>query len=173
MGKEIVDREIWYSRLRAAVHAREQLQSDILIIARTDARQKFGFDEAIERLKEAIKIGADIAFFEAMQSKEEAKRVCEIMGDTPVLLNMVPGGATPDLTVEEARALGFRIIIFPGICLSALVTSVGKELDVLRQDGSPSHSESTGGVKELFNMCGLQDCIALDRKAGGKAYADV
>src|SRR4051812_31919314 len=123
MGKEIVDREIYYSRLRAAVHTRDQLQSDMMIIARTDASQKCGFDEAIERLKEAVKIGVDIVFFEALKSREEAKKVCQIMGNVPVLLNMVPGGTTPDMTVEEARELGFQIMIFPVICLSVVATS--------------------------------------------------
>ena len=173
LGKEIVDREIYYSRLRAAVHARNELQSDMLLIARTDARQTYGFDEAIERLKEAVKIGVDIVFFEAMQSKEEAKKVCQVMGNVPVLLNMVPGGATPDMTVEEAKELGFRIVIFPGICMSAVLEAVSKELDVLQKEGAASKSAGVGGVKKLFNLAGLQDCIEIDKRAGGKAYANV
>ena len=173
MGKEIVDREIYYSRLRAAVHTRDQLQSDMMIIARTDAAQKYGFDEAIERLNEAVKIGVDIVFFEALKSKEEAKKVCQIMGNVPVLLNMVPGGTTPDMTVEEARELGFRIMIFPGICLSAVATSVGNALDDLQGERGAPQSNGHTGVKSLFNICGLQDCIELDKKAGGQAYADV
>jgi 2-methylisocitrate lyase-like PEP mutase family enzyme len=42
------------------------MQSDILIIARTDSRQTLGFDEAIERLKEAVKIGANTVILEAI-----------------------------------------------------------------------------------------------------------
>jgi 2-methylisocitrate lyase-like PEP mutase family enzyme len=42
------------------------MQSDILIIARTDSRKTLGFDEAMERLKEAKKIGADIVILEAI-----------------------------------------------------------------------------------------------------------
>jgi 2-methylisocitrate lyase-like PEP mutase family enzyme len=173
MGKEIVDREIYYSRLRAAVHTKDQLQSDMMIIARTDASQKYGFDEAIERLKEAVKIGVDIVFFEALKSKEEAKKVCQIMGNVPVLLNMVPGGTTPDMTVEEARELGFRIMIFPAICLSAVATSVENALDDLQGERGVLQSNGHTGVKSLFNICGLQDCIELDKKAGGQAYAEV
>jgi 2-methylisocitrate lyase-like PEP mutase family enzyme len=173
MGKEIVDREIYYSRLRAAVHTRDQLQSDMMIIARTDAAQKYGFDEAMERLKEAVKIGVDIVFFEALKSKEEAKEVCQIMGNVPVLLNMVPGGTTPDMTVEEPRELGFRIIIFPAICLSAVATSVGNALDDLQGERGVPQPNGHIGVKSLFNICGLQDCIELDKKVGGQAYADV
>lgn len=168
-----MDREIYYSRLRAAVHARDQLGSDMMLIARTDARQKYGFDEAIERLKEAVIIGVDIVFFEALQSKEEAKKVCHIMGDVPVLLNMVPGGTTPDMTVEEAKEVGFRIMIFPGICLAAMATSVGMALDELKGEPGAPQTNGHGGVKSLFNLCGLQDCIELDKRAGGKAYADV
>src|ERR1700751_912400 len=36
LGKQIVEREVYYGRLRAAVAARDALQSDMLIIARTD-----------------------------------------------------------------------------------------------------------------------------------------
>lgn len=173
MGKEIVDRKIYYSKLRAAVHTRDQLQSDMMIIARTDAAQKYGFDEAMERLEEAVKIGVDVVFFEALKSKKEAKEVCQIMGNVPVLLNMVPGGTTPNMTVEEARELGFRIIIFPAICLSAVATSVGNALDDLQGERGVPQSNGHTGVKSLFNICGLQDCIELDKKAGGQAYADV
>ena len=173
MGKEIVDRDIYYSRLRSAVHTRNELQSEMMIIARTDARQKYGFDEAIERLQEAVKIGVDIVFFEALQSKEEARKVCQIMGDVPVLLNMVPGGATPDMTVEEAKEIGFRVMIFPGVCLAAVATSVGNVLDELQGVSGVPQTNGHSGVKSLFNICGLQECVELDIRAGGKAYADV
>jgi 2-methylisocitrate lyase-like PEP mutase family enzyme len=114
-----------------------------------------------------------LSFFEALKSKDEAKKVCQIMGNVLVLLNMVPGGTTLDMTAEEARELGFRIVIFPTICLSAVASSVGNALDDLQgRIGEPPSNDPTG-VKSLFNICGLQDCIELDKKAGGQAYADV
>ncbi|KIY00049.1 uncharacterized protein Z520_04687 [Fonsecaea multimorphosa CBS 102226] len=173
LGKQIVDREIYFSRLRAAVAARNQLQSDIVLIARTDSRQTYGFDEAIVRLQEAVKIGVDAVFLEALQSKEEMEQVCKIMGDTPVLLNVVPGGATPEVPIEEATKMGFRIIIYPGLCIGPVLESVGKELKVLQTTGKTTARSSAGGVKEAFNLCGLQECIDIDKEAGGKAYATV
>jgi 2-methylisocitrate lyase-like PEP mutase family enzyme len=122
-GKQVVERGAWYSRLRAAINAREKMQSDIVIIGQTDSRQQFGFDEAIKRLKEAKRIGVDVVILKAIQTKEECKKTCEIMGDTPVLFNMVPGPGSPDLTVEEAKALGFRLIISPGVCSSKVLAS--------------------------------------------------
>lgn len=47
-GKSVVDREEAYSRVKAAVDARDEGQ-DILILARTDANTTHGLDEAIER----------------------------------------------------------------------------------------------------------------------------
>ena len=69
-GKEVVDRDVFRSRIQAAVNARKQINSDIVVIAKTDAFQTDGYDEAIQRLKEAYKVGADVAFFEGFVSKE-------------------------------------------------------------------------------------------------------
>jgi 2-methylisocitrate lyase-like PEP mutase family enzyme len=63
-NKELVDEEVYLTHIRAAVNARAQSDSDILIIARTDALQSLGYDAAVSRLKVAIAVGADIAFLE-------------------------------------------------------------------------------------------------------------
>ena len=52
--------------MTAAAQARERLESDLLIIARTDALQTDDFDEAIRRLRAAIAAGADVAFLEGV-----------------------------------------------------------------------------------------------------------
>jgi 2-methylisocitrate lyase-like PEP mutase family enzyme len=67
-GKQLVDVDEFASRIRAAVLAREQSGGDIVIIARTDALQGFGYDEAVKRLRAAVAAGADVAFLE--QCKE-------------------------------------------------------------------------------------------------------
>lgn len=155
--------------------ARNELQSDMLIIARTDAKQTYGFDEAMERLKEAVKIGVDIVFFEALASADEARQVCDAMKktNTPVLLNMVPGGVTPTMTAAQAREIGFRIMIVPGVCIAPILTSVTDELEHLKKEGAVSNRNDREGVVKGFQMCGLDECVEIDRKAGGKAYNDV
>ena len=145
----------------------------MLLIARTDARQSLGFDEAITRLQEAIRIGVDIAFFEAPQSTEEMERVCNILAGVPVLLNLVPGGVTPEVSVEEARRMGFRIVIYPGVCIGAVVEGLRGALEGLKSGRLTEGGKGGGGVKEAFNLCGLQECIEIDRGAGGKDYATV
>lgn len=145
-----------------------------MIIARTDAKQTYGFDEALQRLQDAVKIGVDVVFFEALASKE-ARKVCEIFKqtNTPVLLNMVPGGVTPTMSAQEAQEIGFRIMIVPGICIAPVMRSVTAEMEHLKKYGLVSNENQSEGVVRGFQMCGLDECIALDQKAGGKAYDTV
>lgn len=70
---------------------------------------RFGVDESIVRLKAAIEAGADVAFFEAARTKEDVVKVVEALKPTPVLLNILQGGVTPDFTVPEMEAMGVKI----------------------------------------------------------------
>src|SRR6201996_3878883 len=71
--KEIVPREDWIAKIRAAAATRTD--PDFLLIARTDSRAVVGFDEAINRANEALENGADMAFVEAPQTLEEITTV--------------------------------------------------------------------------------------------------
>jgi 2-methylisocitrate lyase-like PEP mutase family enzyme len=64
--KEIVPREDWLAKIRAAAQSRRN--ADFVVIARTDARAVAGFDEAVARANAAIAAGADLAFVEAPQT---------------------------------------------------------------------------------------------------------
>ena len=60
-------------------------------------------DEAIERANAALADGADLAFVEATQTLEEVAAVPKRVKG-PCLLNVVPGGHTPDLDLATAEA---------------------------------------------------------------------
>lgn len=61
-GKSVVPRSEALRRVRAAVDARNE-GADILILARTDAREGEGLDEALERIRLFEELGADIRRF--------------------------------------------------------------------------------------------------------------
>ncbi|PVH74740.1 oxaloacetate hydrolase class protein [Cadophora sp. DSE1049] len=169
----IVDTETFVARIRAAVNKRRELGGDIVIIARTDALQSLGYEAAVSRLKAAIKAGADVAFLEGFTNKEDGRRVCKELSPTPVLLNMVGGGVTPDISVTEARDLGFKAIIYPCFAMIPVyqaVTAAAKELrdtGDLKVVGKPKI-----GPKELFEVCGPQEMIEFDVAAGGKLFSN-
>lgn len=170
-NKELVDEEVFLSRIKAAVNMRAQTVGDILIIARTDALQSLGFEAALDRLKKAIAIGADVAFLEGIGSAEQAKKVCQELSPTPVLLNNVAGGLTPKWTVQEANDLGFRIVIYPGFALGPVYKAVADAAKELKETGDLHVPAGSGGPKEIFEVCGLKDAIEFDIAAGGNLYA--
>ena len=143
-----------------------------MIIARTDAREGKGFDEAVERLQGAVKLGADILFLEALQTHDEARKACRIFKDTPMLMNMVPGGVTPNMSVEQAKEIGFRIIIFPGVCIQGALKGALNSLSKLKENGLQA-VDNLSSPKEAFMLCGLKESLQLDKKAGGMTFDKV
>ena len=180
-NKELVDEETYLSRIRAAAMARSEMRqmsggvADIVLIARTDSLQALGYEAALSRLRKAISLGADVAFLEGMTTMDECRQVCKDMAPTPVLLNMVAGGITPDLSVDEAQSLGYKIVIFPAVALQSVLEAISQGMRYLK-DKRRSHLTTSErkrqGVKYLFNMVGLQECMAFDKAAGGSSYVN-
>src|SRR5258705_10224195 len=117
-GKQIISREDWLAKIRAAAAARRD--QDFTIIARTDARAVAGFDEAVARANAALAAGADMAFVEAPQTAEEVAAVPRLVKG-PCLLNVVRGGKTPDLDLQEAERIGYKLAIVPGLLIKSVV----------------------------------------------------
>ena len=71
-----------------------------------------GIDGAIERANRYGAAGADVCFIEAPQSRAELEQIPRAVR-YPLLVNMLSGGATPILTVEELGRLGYKIVVCP------------------------------------------------------------
>ena len=134
-GKQLVPAEDMVAKLRAAVAAR---RSDLVLIARTDARAVEGFGNALQRARLYRDAGADVIFFEAPQSEEEIETVAAELADVPLLFNWAEGGKTPPISYQRLRALGFRIIIFPISALLAATRGIREVLATIRADGTPA-----------------------------------
>lgn len=155
-GKQVISRDDFVSKIRAAVEARRD--PAFVIIARTDARAVIDLDEAIARAKAALDAGADIAFVEATQSVDEMAAVPRRVGG-PCLLNIVPGGRTPNVSLSEIEAMGYRLAIFPGLLLQAAVVAGDAALAALKATQCPP--EVTQSVAQAFRRFGADEWDAL------------
>ncbi|WP_052402814.1 isocitrate lyase/PEP mutase family protein [Muricoccus aerilatus] len=156
--KEIIPREDYVAKIRAAVAARRD--PNFLIIARTDARAVIGLEEAVARVNLALEAGADMAFVEAARTVEELAAIPRMVRG-PCLLNVVRGGKTPDLSMGEAEAMGYRIAILPSLLLSAVVGACDEALRVLRETDTPPSSAGVPSVRERFRRWGADEWDAL------------
>ena len=149
-GKEIISRDEAFSRIQAAVDAREG-GADILIMARTDANATDGIEEAILRAQTFAKIGADITFLEAPTDEDEMRRYCtEVPG--PKMANMVEGGSTPFLPPTELEAIGYKIIIYP---ISLMLAGMKAMEDALSTMNGGSHPEGLSEFSHLRDVVGF------------------
>ena len=129
-GKSVVGRDEALMRIRAAVDARDA-GTDILIMARTDARACISLDEAIARCQSFREIGADITFLEAPVSEDEMRRYCaEVAG--PKMANLIEGGKTPLLSPPELEAIGYTIAVYPLTMLNVSIRAMREALGQLR-----------------------------------------
>ncbi|GAB0134285.1 hypothetical protein EsDP_00002663 [Epichloe bromicola] len=170
-GKKVVPREEYYARIRAAHAARVRMRSDFVLIARTDALQSLGYDECIERLRTARDLGADVGLLEGFKSKEQAAQAVKDLAPWPLLLNSVENGASPTITVDEARLMGFRIMIFSFACLAPAYRAMRETLILLKTKGVVGTPKDLTPVR-LFEVCGLKHSMAVDVEAGGLSFAN-
>lgn len=146
-GKRLISTEEMIGKLEAAVEGRRD--PDWTIIARTDAREKLGLDEAIRRSKEYVAAGADCIFLEAMLTVDEMKKVRDSI-DAPLLANMVEGGKTPWLTTEELEKIGYNLAIYPLSGWLAATSILRKMFAELRDVGTTQHFWDKYGLKMSF-----------------------
>jgi 2-methylisocitrate lyase-like PEP mutase family enzyme len=156
--KEIVPREDWLAKIRAAAAARRD--PNFTVIARTDARAVSGFDEAIARANAALAAGADMAFVEAPQTMEEVAAVPRLVNG-PCLLNVVHGGKTPDLDLAEAERMGYKLAILPGLLIKAVVGACEAMLGELKTAGRHPLPAKDITVRQMFQRFGADEWDAL------------
>jgi len=161
-GKQLVSVEDMVAKVRAAVAAR---RTDLVLIARTDARAVEGLHGALNRGRLYREAGADVIFFEAPQSEAEIETVAHELSDVPLLFNWAEGGKTPPIAYARLRELGFRIVIFPIGAMLAATRAIRDLLQTIRADGTPA--AALAGLPrfgEFLDFIGLPEIQALEQR---------
>ena len=139
-GKSVIDRTEMVQKIRSAVDAR--LDPDLVIIARTDAIASNGFEDALERAHAYVEAGADMMFIEAPRTPEQITAIPQRV-PVPHLLNIVSGGLTPMMSLEDLQKAGYSVVLYANAALQASITAMQ---NVLR------HLNSTGSLEGAGNL---------------------
>jgi carboxyvinyl-carboxyphosphonate phosphorylmutase len=163
-GKQVISTKEFADKVRAAAEYRTD--ADFVIIARTDARAVTGLDDAIDRANRYAEAGADVIFVEAPQSAEEIARIAREV-KAPLLANMVPGGKTPGLPVSELERIGFKIVIFPAVCMGAAIPAIERALATLKTTGSDAPADPVLSPMDIFRKVGFDWWHDVEQKFTG------
>lgn len=160
-GKRLVGSDEMVQKIHAAVDSRKN--SDLIIIARTDARALEGIDAAVERARAYMDAGADVAFIEAPQSVDEVRQLPQRLA-VPQVINLVEGGRTPLMPLSELA--DFRIALFANLSLQASVRGMKNVLSQLldNQALTPEMQQQVVGWQERQRIVRKPAFDALEDK---------
>ena len=135
-GKTVVPAEELAVKIQAIKE--NQIDPDLVVIARTDALAVEGYEAAVARMHTYMEAGADVAFIEAPQSVEQIEQLSKDL-PYPKLLNMFWGGKTPVVPRDKLEAWGFNLVIAPGDMQRAAMQAMRDAADAVLSEG---HTEA-------------------------------
>ena len=161
-GKQVIALEEQLKKLRAATDTRKD--REFFIVARTDARQALGLNEAITRGIAFKQAGADAVFIEAPESKEEMHEIARHVPG-PLVANMLERGVTPLMRPQELHDLGFDLVVWPLTPVYSVAKSLTEVYRTLRREGTTTNILDRLMPFDEFNrIVGLDENYQLDEK---------
>jgi 2-methylisocitrate lyase-like PEP mutase family enzyme len=162
-GKRVISKEEAVGKFRAAVDRRDDLGSEMLVIARTDARSAVdgSLDDAIDRVNAYCAAGADVAFVQGARDVDELARVGEEV-DAPLLYNC--SGGSPVVPIDRAAELGYDIVIFPRLSTLPTITALFERFGQLHDEGMDAWTETKAAfeaapVESYDHFSGVPDVL--------------
>lgn len=143
-GKEVIPCIEHCRKIELAAETRKEM----LILARTDAASVNGINDAILRVNEYAKAGADFVIVDAPRTVDEMRMIGEKV-QAPVMINLVEGGKTPYLPKEELQKMGFSIVCYPGVCTLSVIHTLQMILAELKAAGdTQKYKDLIGALKD-------------------------
>ena len=167
-----VDRRCGYLTHEAPVPIAEMLHrldavraadTDLVVVARTDALLTEGLDSAVERARAYCREGVDLLMVNGISSVSELVRLHDELG-FPMLHNVSGSDRTPALDPGDAQRLDVRIVIYPIQAARAAAHAVGQYLSSLR-DGAAAPPLLP--FTEYMDLAGWSEAEAFDDKVRG------
>lgn len=124
-NKKIIPLNEYMKKLEYVLNARK---TPLCVVARTD---EIDLKAAINRAKAFHAAGADVTLIDGLRSLDDVKRIAdEVPGHKQI--NLIYGGKTPLLSLQELTDLGFKIVLYSTPTLYVVAHSLFKWMSVLR-----------------------------------------
>ena len=161
-GLKLVSEREACSRIEVAAAAKRN--PDFTIIARTDAREVYGLNEAIRRVRLYREAGADMLMVEGLKSLEEIRRTVEET-DAPVLFNIYESSKEEAYSVRDLEAAGVKLIIN---CLTSTLYNAAnmKQLfmDFKASGSTAAYVDKMMPMSDYTRILGIEEEAALSEK---------
>ena len=168
-GKQVISAEEMVGKVKACAKARDALDPDFVINARTDAFAVYGLDEAIRRGNLYLQAGADLVFIDAIAKRSDiAQAVKGIRGSLSVnLMDGVTGVKTELLPIPELAKLGVARVSIPVASIMLTYKVLKDFFTALKQSPTgtlPGATQSMPGFEEYTQFIGLPEYHLMERE---------
>ena len=167
-GKDVIPFEDYMSKVAAAVDALKG--TDCLLIARTDAYNVLGKEEAIRRCNAAIDLGADLTLCEGADTREAVQEIGRRVKGKK-MFGMTIKGASPKCTFDELVEWGFDLITLHFTQDAALAGIEMLAPQILEAQNDMPMTDCPGMLRDFYSpryLCGLNEWIEQGRKYNSK-----
>lgn len=155
-NKAVISADEMARKIEAAVAAREN--PDLVIVARTDAIEPHGYDEAIRRARLYRDAGADVTFVEALRTSEQLAAAPRDLEGARMLFNWVEGGKSPGPSTNELSALGYSLVIYP---ISGLLAATAALRAAYAAEPGSNRAMQ---FEEFTDVIGLDEVVELNER---------
>jgi len=166
-GKEVIAAQEMAGKVRACAAARDALDKDFIINARTDAFAVHGLEEAIRRANLYLEAGADLAFIDGIRTRADIEQaVASLRGPLSVnLMDAISGMKTELVPIPELARMGVGRVSLP--VASVMVThkalvSFFTALKAAPTGLLPGQTHWVSSFEEYTDFVGLKQYRAME-----------
>jgi 2,3-dimethylmalate lyase len=136
------------------------VDSDLVLIARTDSLLTDGVEDAAVRAAAYHEAGADLIFVNGIRTLDELAQIHETVG-APMLYNVSGSDRSPRLSPSKAADYGVRLIIYPIQADRAAALATERFLAALAADDVDSLPELLG-FERFMDLAGWSEAQSFE-----------
>ncbi len=161
-GKEVIGAEEMAGKVRACAAARDRLDPDFVVNARTDVFAIAGLDEAVRRANLYLESGADLAFIDGIRTRRDIEEaVRRVNGPLSVnLMDAVSGMKTELVPIPELARMGVGRVSMPVASIMVAhkaLMNFFRALKASPQGILPGQFQWVSSFQEYTDFVGLND----------------
>jgi 2-methylisocitrate lyase-like PEP mutase family enzyme len=163
--KKVIEIPLMVQKIKAAIAARAR--NDFFILARTDAIDPEGLDNAIDRGKQYLDAGADGIYLEGPKNIEDLEKIGKAFKGVPLATSILEdGGKTPWIPPKDLGEMGFSMILYPTTVIFRVTHTIQQALQHLKQ-GKPIHGDAIN-MDEFMQIVDMPYWKKIEEKFEGK-----
>jgi len=163
--KQVIETNQMVQKIKAAIAARGR--EELFLLARTDAIDPEGLENAIDRAKAYLDAGADGVYLEGPKTLEQLEKIGEELKGAPLATSILEdGGKTPWISPKDLKGMGYSMVLYPTTVIFQVAYIIQRALTHLKA-GRPIKDQAIN-MDEFMKIVDLPYWKKIEEQFEGK-----